>query len=107
MDFPPSDLTPAEQLAATVLAYYRLADAEPITMPELLAWYEALPPADQAELSLLSPRNWLTLPGFRRHVLERRGYSMGAYLAARLSPAELAHWAAEQDGPGEISREET
>lgn len=90
--------TTVEKVAETVLSYYRLANARLPSTQEFRSWFESLVPASQAELVLLSLEQANFLPAFKRYILEGRGYSMPAYMAAHLTPQELPYWVDDNDG---------
>ena len=91
-------ITPAEKVLEAVLAYYRQADKVVPAAQDVVAWLRQLAPADQVELASLPLADALHLPAFRRYLLERRGFSMQAYMMACLTPHELPYWIDDGDG---------
>ncbi|ALW84954.1 hypothetical protein AUC43_07525 [Hymenobacter sedentarius] len=89
----PEGVTPAEKVAATVLAYYRQLDALRVTAREFACWFDARSPADKVSLVRVGLAQSQQLPAFRRFLLEKRGHSMPAYMRAHLTPQELSLWA--------------
>jgi hypothetical protein len=85
-------LTPKERIASGALAYYRQVDELLPSIFELMAWVAGLRLEVQAEVLCLNLVGLLLLPPFRRYLLERRGYSMAAYMAACLSSADFLYW---------------
>jgi hypothetical protein len=81
-------LTPKERVASIALAYYRQADELLPSMSELVAWIARLRLEVRTEVLSLNLAGLLLLPAFRRYILERRGYSMAAYL----SGADFLYW---------------
>jgi hypothetical protein len=85
-------LTPKERVASIALAYYRQANELLPSMSELVAWIAGLRLEVRTEVLPLNLAGLLLLPAFRRYILERRGYSMAAYMAAYLSGADFLYW---------------
>ncbi|MGY2134500.1 hypothetical protein ACW9KT_19890 [Hymenobacter sp. HD11105] len=85
-------IPPCDKVTDTVLAYYRQVDELVITAQELATWFDLLPAPTRLQMHTLGLRTCLTLPAFRRSVLEHRGRSMAAYMAAHLTPDELRLW---------------
>ena len=91
-------LTTSEKVAETVVAYYRLLEVASSTAEELASWFDSLFPDARAELNLIGLHRAILLPSFKRYVLEKRGHSMQAYMAAHLTPQELLYWVDDGDG---------
>jgi hypothetical protein len=91
-------LTTAEKVTETVLAYYRLAEVLPASAKELASWFDSLLPDMRTEVNLVGLQQAILLPAFKRHLLERRGYPMQAYMAMHLTPHELRYWVNDNDG---------
>lgn len=98
MSLPTPDLRTLEKVAETVINYYRQLDEWVPTAEEIAQWFDALPAPLRLQMHTYGLRRCLTLPSFRRYVLEGRGYSMPAYMAAHLTPHELLHWVDDGDG---------
>ena len=92
--------TPTEKVAETTLAYYRQGEilARNATETELLIWFSSCSAEAKGALALLGPNNWRTLASLRRYLLEKRGFSMQAYMLAHLASDELRYWV-EEDVP--------
>ena len=85
-------LTSAEVVAQTVENYYCQASAFTILTSERAAWFLAQPSEQRTLLAAILPAQWDLMSAFQRYVLEARGYSMRAYMAAHLTADQLAHW---------------
>lgn len=94
----PTPLTATEKVVEAVLAYYRLADSFPATIPDALAWCNTLPPDAQQKIGVLPPHEWLSFPDLKRYLLEKNGISLHSYLATCLAPPEFNHWLLHGDG---------
>ena len=90
--------TVSEKVAETALAYYRLTDSLIPTAQEVINWLESLLPSIQTEMVQLDYQQAILLPSFKRYLLESRGNSMPAYMAAHLTPEELPYWVDDNDG---------
>lgn len=93
----PLKATLPEQVAQALVAYYRQADGFVVSAQELLAWYTSLTLPEKEDVRRLGPYHWAMLPKYKRFLLERRGYSLRAYLALHLTTPAFAHWAATTD----------
>ena len=87
-----------EKVAETVVAYYRQIEEFVPTAEEVAQWFDALPAPLRLQMHTYGLRRCRTLPSFRRYVLEGRGYSMPAYMAAHLTSDVLVHWVDDGDG---------
>ncbi|MBW3131240.1 hypothetical protein [Hymenobacter profundi] len=81
-----------QKIATTALAYYRQLESLPPTALELATWFDALAAPTRLQMHTLGLQACLRLPVFKRYVLEKRGYSMPAYMALHLAPDELVQW---------------
>jgi hypothetical protein len=92
-------MQPAQSIAEKVVeTYYRLTDYLLPTTQEVTDWLESLRPLVRMEMRLLDFQQIRLVPGFKRHLLEGRGYFMQAYMAGHLTPEELSYWVDDNDG---------
>ena len=79
-------------IAFTTYLYYREARHVDATPADFVAWLAALPAARRAHAESRGLASCRSIPDFKRFLLERRGYSLTEFLAARLAPNVLAFW---------------
>ncbi|WP_426061642.1 hypothetical protein [Hymenobacter sp. B1770] len=85
-------------IAFTTYLYYREARHVNASPADFATWLATLPAARRAHAESRGLASARSIPDFKRFLLERRGFSLTDFLAARLSPRVLAFW---QDLPDE------
>lgn len=84
-------------IAFTTYLYYREARHVEATPADFAAWLATLPAPRRAHAEARGLASSRAIPDFKRFLLERRGYSLTEFLAARLAPNVLAFWQALPD----------
>jgi hypothetical protein len=79
-------------IAFTTYLYYREARNLEATPADFAAWLATLPAPRRSHAESRGLASSRSIPDFKRFLLERRGYSLTDFLAARLSPSVLAFW---------------